>query len=377
MHSVKPRKENQKRLKNVQKFFKHAEAPQLLRRVSLSFQLTGAYLDLNGPSHLSTSLDAVKMISELLSKKPKRPHPKLLLCSLLPIFDTNQASGGVEAMMSEKPAPATGGAKAVPTLVRLCNDEATTLVADRLESILEKLCNDPVIEVEPTVDTLMSVGVDLNVRLAQYKRYPAALCRLSKKWFPRSALRNAHSFLVTSPEDLDVGASLELHALAWKRGSEALALHWLMSDPLQEFFGRLAEIVLANSLDAERRHAEVKQWEGSKLTHIATASRNALTARFLRWRQQQSDLIEAALMQLRRSLRTNVQALAWQQPHSTWRPQGIRWTAETAGRLHALRKDTAATGASAPGSCATGSRTAKATKATATHELTQDRNMKT
>ena len=41
VRSVKPRKENQKRLRNVKAFFEHTEAPQTLRRTSLAFQLTG------------------------------------------------------------------------------------------------------------------------------------------------------------------------------------------------------------------------------------------------------------------------------------------------------------------------------------------------
>ena len=40
VRKVKPRKENQKRLKNVHDFFRHPEAGQTLRRTSLALQLT-------------------------------------------------------------------------------------------------------------------------------------------------------------------------------------------------------------------------------------------------------------------------------------------------------------------------------------------------
>ena len=137
------------------------------------------------------------------------------------------------------------------------------------------------------------------------------------------AVRNVHVFLGKNPEHLDVGTSLPLYELAWEQGSEFEAARWLLSPHVQALFDRLAEVTLANSLPAERRHAEIKQWERSKLSHLATASRNAIAMRFLRWRSEQSKLVESYAMTLRKALRTNVQAIAWQEPDaSAWRPAG-------------------------------------------------------
>ena len=272
VRSVKPRKQNQKRLRNVNKCFNHSEAPQMLRRTSLCFQLTG----------------------------------------------------GVEAMVSEVPAPGKP-----PPLVRLCNNEATKLVEARLRTLLGSMAaSDPSLDVGAASSSLLAVAVELELRMRQFSEYPALLCRMSKKWFPCGALSSVHAFLCTSPWKLDVGAGLPLHALAWERGSESAACIWLLSSPVQDMIDRLAEIMLANSLDAERRHAQVKKWEGSKLTHIATASRNAISMRFLRWRQEQSQLIDSCTNEIRKVMRTNLQSLAWQQPNaSAWRSVGIRWTA--------------------------------------------------
>ena len=271
-------------------FFAHSEAPQLLRRMALSFQLTG----------------------------------------------------GVEAMVSKKPQPATAGAASEPPpMVQLCKGEATLLIENRLQSMLEAMAasDDPLLAVGPASSSLLAVAMELVVRLRQYSDYPAALCRMSKRWFPRreetgdgGAVSNVHAFLGTRPEKLDVGASLQLHELAWGRGSEMEAAKWLLSPPLQELFDRVAEILLANSLDSERRHAEIKQWERSKLTHIATASRNAISMRFLRWRTEQCTLIESYTKNLRKAVRSNLQALAWQEPDaSAWRPAGVRSTSATGG----------------------------------------------
>ena len=76
---------------------------------------------------------------------------------------------------------------------------------------------------------------------------------------------------------------------------------------------RLVEILLTNSLEAERRHAQVKKWETSKLAHLATASRNAIATRLLRGRQMQCDLLAATEREMQKLVRTNLQALAWKQ----------------------------------------------------------------
>ena len=144
VRSVKPRKENQKRLRNAKAFFNHAEAPPTLRRTSLTFQLTG----------------------------------------------------GVEAMISEVPVEGKP-----PPLVRLCRNEATLLVEDRLRKILSGMAasSDPVLDVGAAASSLVAVAMELAIRMRQFAAYPAALCRMSKKWFPYGVLSNVHSFLATDP----------------------------------------------------------------------------------------------------------------------------------------------------------------------------------
>ena len=70
------------------------------------------------------------------------------------------------------------------------------------------------------------------------------------------------------------------------------AANWLLSRPVQDMLDKLAELLLANALPAERKFAEVKQWEGSKLSHIASASRDAIATRYMRWRDGMCDALE-------------------------------------------------------------------------------------
>ena len=103
---------------------------------------------------------------------------------------------------------------------------------------------------------------------------------MNKKYIPVEQLTHIHTFLHIHEDRLDVGCGLQIHRRAWGSGSEMLATLWLKSAPVQEMLDRLVEILLTNSLEAERRHAQIKKWEGSKLTHISTASRNAIATRF-------------------------------------------------------------------------------------------------
>ena len=125
---------------------------------------------------------------------------------------------------------------------------------------------------------------------------------------------------------MDIGCGLQLQRRALAEGSEIAANTWLLSDPVQAMLNRLAELLMVHSLDVERRHAEVKKWESSKLKHIATASRNAMIKRYLVWRQRQCDLLATAQREIYKLTRTNLQALVWQNPYAI-RPVGQLFSA--------------------------------------------------
>jgi len=77
-----------------------------------------------------------------------------------------------------------------------------------------------------------------------------------------------------------------LQQLAWAQGTEALALGWLSSAPIQQLLQKQGEETLSTSLDVERQFGQVKQWEMSKSTNVATASRNMIVVRFANQREQ-------------------------------------------------------------------------------------------
>ena len=68
------------------------------------------------------------------------------------------------------------------------------------------------------------------------------------------------------PDNLDVGLTCQLRKLAWAKGDEMAAIRWLASDPVQDFLQRTCQETLFTSMSAERRHAEAKSWETTKVT---------------------------------------------------------------------------------------------------------------
>ena len=91
------------------------------------------------------------------------------------------------------------------------------------------------------------------------------------------------------------------------------AIAWLASAPVQELLEEITLEALCHSLAAERRAAETKKWEQSKVTHIATASRNMICVRFGKERLKKALKAAAAMRRLRRARRLTVGSLAWQE----------------------------------------------------------------
>ena len=238
LHRTKPKEQNQKRLALVLAFCSDPGAVQLCKRNALAFQGTG----------------------------------------------------GVEALVSTNPVP-----NEEPPIVRLCNGEADTIIRSRFRRILASIAalDDPDLDVGAATGVLLAVVMELTVRMRRFQEYPAALCRMSKRWYPESvAAGNALAFLATEEKQLDIGVGLPLHKHAWQRGSTMNAAQaWLLSPPAQEIFNQLAVVFLAHSMSVERRHAELKQWEGSKVIHLSQASGNAIHNRYLRWQQRSCDAI--------------------------------------------------------------------------------------
>ena len=92
----------------------------------------------------------------------------------------------------------------------------------------------------------------------------------------------------------------------------------MMSKPVQEFLEQLCKKFVCHSLDVERKVAQVKLWETSKVTHIATASQNNICARFAKDREEKSVAIDHALKALRKAKRMK-------SSNAGWKSDGIRF----------------------------------------------------
>ena len=259
---IKPQQENQKRLKLVVRFFDRPEGKQALRRASLVLQLTG----------------------------------------------------GLEAMTASNDKEG-----APPKIVAMVKGEARKLIVYRLQRLFGVLHKDPLLEVGPAVANILGTAADLLLRFNHFLRYPFILCRLCRAWFPMTFMSAIVNFLREEEDILDVGVSVQLRDIAWQGRNESQALNWMTSAAVQEFLEQLSKKLLCHSLDVERKVAQVKLWESSKVTHIATASQNNICVRFAKEREEKSVAIDHALKALRKAKRMKPS-------NAGWKSHGIRFT---------------------------------------------------
>ena len=91
-------------------------------------------------------------------------------------------------MVSTNPVP-----KQEPPIVRLCKGEADKIIHGRFQRIIGSIAasDDPTLDVGAATGILLAVSIELTVRMRQFKGYPAALCRMNKRWSSRRKLRRA------------------------------------------------------------------------------------------------------------------------------------------------------------------------------------------
>ena len=139
-----------------------------------------------------------------------------------------------------------------------------------------------------------------------------------------------YDFLSVADEKLDTGLSKPLRDRALAAGSERKSLEFLCSDPVQDALKLCFLATMISSLPVERRHAELKRWETSRLVHVATASRNALLNRFLRQRTTASELLAAARKEVERLNRMGISQLALEH-RPDLKPEGRAFAPAAAG----------------------------------------------
>ena len=264
LQKIKPKEENQKRLKKVRSFFAKPAAKQALRRASLVLQLTG----------------------------------------------------GLEALTASETREGQ-----FPKIVDLVNGAGHDIVKRRLRRLLGVMPNDELLKLAPATSNLLATAADLINRFNRLQRYPFILCRLCRKWFPHRYMQTILQFLNEEDDALDVGVSMQLRDLAFLAPGKNLntALLWMSSTPVQEFIEQLCNHMLCHSLDAERKAAQVKHWESSKVVHIGTASMHNICCRFAKQREEKALAISAAAKRVRQLRYTNRSSNAWKLS----RPAGI------------------------------------------------------
>ena len=210
-----------------------------------------------------------------------------------------------------------------PMLVRLARGDVQQQVCVALGKQLVSLHLDGSLCVAAAVTALFGTAADLIDRFHQYMLYPSALWRLSRRYNPTGYLVAAFDFLAARREVLDEGMGYQLQRIARRAGSDADAVAFLAADDVQAAVDAFVDTATATTLDVERRHAQARRQESSKLRHIASESRNALLRRFRLQRQKASSRQRDANTAVRKAMRTNVWSLACSELPSAM-PLGFR-----------------------------------------------------
>jgi hypothetical protein len=105
---------------------------------------------------------------------------------------------------------------------------------------------------------------------------------------------------------------LVLQGRALQEGQELAAISFFASARVQTALEELFQGATATSLDVERRHAQAKRWERSRLTHVANASRNAILTRYQRVRAATGAAVHAANLEVHRANKRRIWSLVWE-----------------------------------------------------------------
>ena len=145
--------------------------------------------------------------------------------------------------------------------------------------LLVRFHYDPCLSAVAAWAALLAIAFDLHLRFAQLKEYPFAVWMLTRRWNPNGWLVSCPEFLHTGEVALDVGFLLALRERAERCVSETGAASFLAAATTHEAIELFLLSMMTTTREVERRHAQVKRLETSKLAHVASASRKAILLR--------------------------------------------------------------------------------------------------
>ena len=250
-----------------------------------------------------------------------RRHAPLLAVRGAPLPAAGGAPGGAPLhAVGGAPLPAAGGAPLLatggaqaeekPLIIKLCLGEELALMGSRRENIFINMRCDPGIDIVAALGVVLGAEMEVSLRFRRYKEFPFALCKLCRRWFKNDYVLAINAFLDTAAEKLDRGMSQPLQQLAKRDRTSAESVTWMQSKPVQDFLEAFVLRCEATSLPVERKFAQIKKWETSRLVDVQTASENSILQAFSRERELASKELNAALKEQRRVKYLNARALA-------------------------------------------------------------------
>ena len=183
---------------------------------------------------------------------------------------------------------------------------------------------DSQLDVPATVEGALVTTVHTLVRFAEYKGYPYKLWESSKAWNPVGWLDAIRIFLSADDQHLDYAFSLQKKTTALSKGTLNDAIEFMKSQEVQKEIDETIERLLANSLDVERMHQQIKGVDGRKTLGLPRRSRDGILQRYHIHREKHVVATMRAEKQLEKVKFMNTCALATQEnPSMLPRPRGM------------------------------------------------------
>lgn len=203
-------------------------------------------------------------------------------------------------------------AEDVPTLVKLGRGEVQAHTFLHMKTVLSTLHVDAALNIDDAVFGLVHTECCIVVRFAEYLEFPTMLWSLTKRFNPAGYQAACLSFLQTPAEKLDLGYSAELQRSAIACGSLDAALDMLRSAQMQEELEGICFKGQPTSLDCEREHNLVKKGEATRVSSVASVSRNGIISTYRRIKNAASSSVKNVKEQVRKDKFKSAWSLAVQ-----------------------------------------------------------------
>lgn len=248
-----------------------------------------------------------------------------VLCLRITTLATNLVS-----QMSGQPRQ---GVRSVP--VRLAQGVVQERTQALFHHIVSHVSHDPLLDFSGTLSALLTTELHVHIRFSEYSRWPHCLWKLTQQYNATGYVVACEAFLTLDSSVLDTGYSQPLQVDAWRCGSFAAALSFLLSASVQQEIVDILKKSHSTTLPVERKnYLDRRSTSKDKSLSCARCSRNSILQAYRAWRVAELEKKKSRNKVQKKLKYMNSQALAiMRNPTLFARARGhLHWQAQESKR---------------------------------------------